>query len=119
MPKDTVFNPTDLGTLRPNEPPIPKAGAAFQPLETDDRPTHIHLPDGVTPLDLYSLFKLYYLLEIIERIVDATNQYTRKIGASNNARRMGWYATCIQEIYIYFALRIYIMICMLPELANY
>ena len=79
MLKDTVFNLVDLGTLRLNEPAIKKPSVVFQPFKVTNRPTYIYLLDRVTPLDLYSLFKLYYILEIIERIVTAINNYIRKV----------------------------------------
>jgi len=36
MPKDTIFNSTDKGTLRPNAEPLQKKGDAFQPMQLPD-----------------------------------------------------------------------------------
>lgn len=68
-------DPTGQGTLRPNKPSIHKASRSFQPMKVDDRPTHITLPDGVTPLNPYTLFELYFPEEIIDSIINATNAY--------------------------------------------
>lgn len=110
MPSITVPDPTDLGTLRPDEPAITTPGAKFTPLEVADRPTHIYLPDNVTPLDPYSLFEQYYTLEIIESFVKATNDYERKCRPTKRACGKGWYKTIVQEIYIFFAVQIYMIV---------
>ena len=36
MSKETVFNPTDKGTLRPNAKPLRKKGDAFYPMNLLD-----------------------------------------------------------------------------------
>lgn len=119
MPENTVHDPTDMGTLRPDEPAIKKAGAVFQPLEVDERPTHITLPDGVSPERPYSLFALYYTPKIIQIIVDATNAYKRVVGDGVEPRGVDWYDTTPQEIYLYLALRIYMTLHVENEIVNY
>ena len=69
MPNDTVFDPTDTGTLRPNERAIRKAGTCFKPMEIDERAPVITLLEGISPNDSYSLFKLYFTLDIINTII--------------------------------------------------
>ena len=86
MPEDTVFNPTDQGTLRPNKPTIQKAGARFIPIYIEERPTYITLPKAVSPLDPYSLFELYYTPKIINSIIEVTNAYNRSSSKSLFAR---------------------------------
>lgn len=119
MLERTVFDPTDKGTLRPNEAPIHKVGTGFTPLVVEDRPTEIHLPDGVSPLEPFSLFELYYSIEMIDSIVLATNRYQRKVGESKFARGSGWYDTNPREIYIYLAIRIYMTLHIENEIADY
>lgn len=74
-----------------------------------------HLP----PLNPYSLFELYYPLKIIDSIVDATNSYDRAVGSGPEARGKDWYDTNRQEIYLYLAIRIYMMIVILNEIEDY
>lgn len=119
MPEDTVYDPTDKGTLRPNEPTIRKVGTCFVPLEVDDRPTHLILPFGVTPERPYSLFELYYTPEIIQSIVDATNNYKRVVSKGRRARGKDWYHTTPQEIYVYLAIRIYMTLHIENEIVHY
>ena len=119
MPGNTVFDPTDLGTLRPDEPAIHKVGTCFRPLEVDERPTHITLPKNVTPLRPYSLFELYYSPEIIDSIVQATNAYDRPVGEGPQSRGQDWYNTTPQEIYIYLVIRIYMTLRGENEISDY
>jgi hypothetical protein len=44
MSAGTIADPTDDGTLRPNEKPLPKAGTAFRPLKITQKEYKIHLP---------------------------------------------------------------------------
>lgn len=64
-----VFNPIDLRTLRPDKLAIYKVSTCFRLLEVDKRLTYITLPKNVTPLRLYSLFKLYYSPKIVNSII--------------------------------------------------
>jgi hypothetical protein len=54
MPEETVFNPTNKGTLRPNTKPLRKRGTTFQP----DFGWEIHLPENV-PSTILLLYLLY------------------------------------------------------------
>ena len=105
--------------MRPNEPVIHKAGVEFSPVEVEDRPTHILLPEGVSPLDPYTLWELYYTPDIIDSIVVATNGYKRKVGEGKRARGKAWYKTTPQEIYVFLALRIYMTLHVENEIAHY
>ena len=86
MPKDTVEDPTDDGTLRPDEKPISKVGSGFQPMHIEDREIEIYLPKGVDPEHPFSLFELYYTTEIIDNIVLSINHYSRDVGKAHRAR---------------------------------
>ena len=88
-------------------------------MKIDDRPTHITLPEGVSPLNPYSLFELYYPLSIIESIVQSTNGYKRTTREGKTARGKGWYNTTPQEIYIYLAIRIYMSLYVENETSDY
>jgi hypothetical protein len=119
MSGSTVFDPTDKGTLRPNEAPIYKVGTCFKPMNIEYRATEITLPNGVSPLRPYELFELYYTPEIIGQIVQATNNYARSIGTSERSRGKDWYDTTAQEIYVYLAIRIYMTLHIENEVSDY
>jgi hypothetical protein len=78
MREDIQNDPTDSGTKRPNSPPLKEKGSCFIPMQLDDFHYEIRLPDTASPDDPISLFTLYYTPEIIERIVQYTNQHTRE-----------------------------------------
>jgi hypothetical protein len=69
MPKATVFDPTDKGTLRPNAKLLLKRGDTFKPMKLPDFGWEINLPENVSPDDLITLFIMYYTPEIINTIV--------------------------------------------------
>lgn len=77
MQEDTVFDSTDKGTLCPNVPPLLAHGDAYFPMKLPDYPPEIRLPDTVNPDNPPSLFTMYYTPEIIDWIVEKTNQYVR------------------------------------------
>jgi hypothetical protein len=78
MPEDTVFDPTDKGTLRPNAKPLQKKGDHFEPMILPEWGWEIHLPECASPDDPITLFTMYYTLEIINMIVEKTNQHIRQ-----------------------------------------
>jgi hypothetical protein len=78
MPEDIVFDPTDRGTLRPNTKPLQKKRDAFKPMELPDFGWDITLPENASSDDPIILFNLYYTPEIIDLIVEKTNDYMRK-----------------------------------------
>ena len=75
MPKDTVFDPTDKGTLRPNALPLQTKGDAFIPMKLPDFSWEITLPENTSPNDPITLFTMYYTPEIMDMIVKMTNEY--------------------------------------------
>ena len=78
MPEDTVFNPTDKGTLRLNAKPLQTKGDAFYLMKLLDFSWEITLLEHVSPDNLITLFTLCYMLEIINLIVEKTNRYMQK-----------------------------------------
>ena len=80
MPEDTVFNPTDKGTLRPNAPPLRTKGDEFVPMELPNFDLEITLPETTSPDDPIALFTMYYTPEIMDMIVEKTNKYMRSPG---------------------------------------
>ena len=78
MPEDTVFDPTDKGTLRPNAKPLQSKGDAFYPINLPDFGWEITLLEDVFVDDPITLFTMYYPPKIIDIIVERTNEYRRK-----------------------------------------
>jgi hypothetical protein len=78
MPKDTIFDFTNKGTLWPNEDPLRNQGDTFKPMELPNWGWEINLPDDVSPDDPITLFTMYYTPEIINLIVEKTNNYLRE-----------------------------------------
>jgi hypothetical protein len=121
MPEDTVFDSTDKGTLRPNKDLLGKTGDTFKPMKLPDWDYQITLPKHVSLDDLISLFNIYYTLEIIDLIVQKTNEHLREPEDDSlpYSRANVWYPTYIREIYIYFAIRIYIILYIENEISDY
>jgi hypothetical protein len=65
-------------TLRPNAKPLRKKGDVFQPIKLLDFGWEITLPEDTPPDDPITLFTLYYTPEIIDLIVEKTNEHTQK-----------------------------------------
>jgi hypothetical protein len=78
MLEDTIFNPTNKGTLRPNAKLLRKKGDTFKPLNLPAFSYKITLLENASPDDLITLFTIYYTPEIINIIVKHTNNYMRK-----------------------------------------
>ena len=121
MPEDTVFDSTDKGTLWPNEDPLRNKGDAFKPMELPNQGWEITLPDDVSPDNPITLFTMYYTPEIIDLIVKKTNNYLREPQDDScpRARAKEWYPTCSGEIYIYFAISIYMTLYVCNEISDY
>ena len=121
MPEDTIFDSTDKGTLRPNENPLRNQGDSFKPMQLPDWGWEINLPNNVSPDDPITLFTLYYTPEIVDLIVEKTNSYLREPQDDScaRARAKEWYPTSCREIYIYFAIRIYMTLHIDNKIADY
>jgi hypothetical protein len=121
MPEYTIYDSTDRGTLRPNEDMIYKTGKAFKPMQLPNFGWEIHLPEDVSPDDPITLFTIYYIHEIIDLIVEKTNNYMRKPQDDSYpyARANSWYSITRREIYIYFAIRIYMTLYEDNEISDY
>jgi hypothetical protein len=78
MAELTVFDSTDKGTLRPDEEPLESTGDKFNPMKLPHFDWEIHLPENVSPDDPITLFTMYYTPEIMDMIVENTNNYTRR-----------------------------------------
>jgi hypothetical protein len=79
MPKDTIFDSTNKGTLRPNAKPLRVKGDAFYPMKLPDFRWEITLLENASPDDPITLFTMYYTPEIIDIIVEKTNEYAQEL----------------------------------------
>ena len=121
MLEDTVFDSTNKGTLRPKAKPIRKKGDSFEPMKLPYWGWEINLPENVSPDDPITLFTMYYTPEIVDLIVQKTNNFEReaKDPGRPHSRANGWYPTCSGEIYLYLAIRIYMTLIVCNEIADY
>lgn len=121
MLEGTEPDPTDRGTQRPNTKPLLRSGDKFIPMECPDFEMEITLPLDTSPDDPISLFTLYYTPKIIKSIVHYTNSLRREPQDPSRpyARASGWYPTCATEIYLFFAIRIYMAEFPLDEISEY
>jgi hypothetical protein len=81
----------------------------------------IALPEDVSADDPITLFTMYYPPRIIDIIVEKTNEYRRKPQDEScpRARANEWFPTCRGELYVYFAIRIYMTIYVCNEISDY
>lgn len=114
-------DPTDPATKRPNSPPIKSAGSRFIPVPIEDFGYTINLPPSASCDDPISIFDLYYSPEIIDKLVQYTNNYVREpeVPGKPCARADAWYPTWRTELYAYLAIRIYMTIHIENELSDY
>ena len=121
MPEGTEPDPTDRGTQRPNVALLQEKGTEFILFECPDFEFEITLPADTSPEDPITLFILYYTLEIVQEIVKHTNSVRREAQDPDklNARVSKWYPTCEKEIYIFLAIRIYMTLFLMDEIADY
>ncbi len=121
MPEDTVFDSTNKGTLWPNAKPLREKGVTFIPMKLPDFSWEVNLPEHTSPDHPITLFTMYYTPEIMDMIVEHTNKYARqpKNELLPYTRANQWYPTCCGELYIYFAIRIYMTLHVLNEISDY
>jgi Transposase IS4 len=121
MPELIVFDPTDKGTLRPDEEPLESQGDQFVPMKLPHFGWEIHLLENVSPDDPITLFTMYYTSEIMDMIVEHTNNCMRepKDNTRPYARANEWYPTNRGELYVFFAIRIYMTLHVDNEISDY
>jgi hypothetical protein len=121
MLEGTEPDPTDKGTQRPNAKPLQKKGNTFILIKCPDFDIEITLPLNTSLDNPISLFTLYYTPEIIESIVCYTNEVPREPQdpSMSYARANAWYLTCAEEIYLYFAIRVYMTEFPIDDVAGY
>jgi hypothetical protein len=108
-------------TKQPNSASLRKAGSTFIPMEILGFWYPIHLPESASPDDPKSLFTLYYSPEIIDQIVDYTNECFREPRGPKEPHCVAhnWYPTYAAEIYVYLCIRIYMTLIIQNEIQHY
>jgi hypothetical protein len=121
MPELTVFDLTDKGTLRPDKAPLESKGDEFVPMKLPYFNLEINLPENTSPDDPIILFSIYYMPEIMDMIIKNTNNYARqpKNELLPYTRANRWHLTCRGELYLYFAIRIYMTLYVINEISDY
>lgn len=120
MPASVVPDPTNAGTLRPNEKPLAKKRTHFETMDLPDFDLELHLPKDVSPDDPITLFTQYYTPEIVDRMVEATNAYKREIPLDIvKSRSSKWYPTTRKELYLFLAFCIYMTIVPMNKISDY
>jgi hypothetical protein len=121
MPEVTEADPTDPRTRRPKAQPLTAKGDHFEPMKLLDFSPEIYLLDYVSPEDPISLFIMYYPPAIIEYIVQITNLNPREPRNLEYpyTRVIDWQSISTGEIYIYFAICIYMTLHVENEIADY
>lgn len=118
--KETIADPTDPGTLRPDLPPATKIGTKFEPMDHPSFAPKIDLPSYVLPGDAFALWSQFFSREQLQIIVDNTNAYEpcpNPKRPRNNGGRV-WKDLEIGELYTYLAIWIYMGIhieCQIPD----
>ncbi len=117
----TVFDSTNKGTLRPDKEPLELIGDKFVPIKLPHFDWEIHLLENASPNDPITLFTIYYTPKIIYMIFENTKNNARRPRNEllPRARANEWYPTCRGEIYLYFTIRIYIILVILNKISNY
>jgi hypothetical protein len=132
MPEiDVVADSTDPGTLRPNLVPETRTGDHFEALDCPEFEPRTNLPPDLQKDDVFGIWSLFFTLDIMQLIVDTTNQKARNRKAgpslSNHPARKGlpgsyvrqWIDLTVRELYSYFAILIYMALCPLSDIELY
>jgi hypothetical protein len=78
MPNLIVFDSIDKGILRPDKESLESAGDKFVLMKLPYFGWEIYLPENISPDDPIILFTIYYTPEIMDMIIQNTNNYIRQ-----------------------------------------
>jgi hypothetical protein len=105
------------GTQRPNIPPPPLNGTHFIPLETHNFTHTINLPLGVNSKP-FAIWDIFFPIEQLAIIVENTNKNGQRWPKTGPYTRK-WKDICIQELYTFFAIIIYMGIHIENDIESY
>lgn len=121
-PKGTVLDSTDPGTLRPDIASETSTGDYFEPLICPDFDYRTNLPPNLRPDDVFGIWSLFFIKELLETLVQYTNLRARA-RKPTPSRRLAvvpglyirpWVDVTLKELYTYFG----ILVCMALTLIN-
>ena len=72
------------GTKRPNKDPILESTHTFKPVIVTDYPSKPNLSTNIFPVNIYSIFSLFFTNNILEIITKNTNKYAALRGANQS-----------------------------------
>jgi hypothetical protein len=106
MPELIVFDSTDKGTLRLDEEPLESTGDKFVLIKLPHFGWEIYPLENTFLDDLITLFIMYYISEIMDMIVEYTNNYIRELKDNTwpYSRANEWYLTNRGELYVFFTI---------------
>jgi hypothetical protein len=121
MPKDTITDTTNPRTYWPKVLVLKTKSDHFEPMKLPDFEPEIHLPDHMSPDNPITIFTLYYTPEIIKQIIENTNLNSRQLKdlSKPKARVYSWVPITSREIYVYFAICIYMTLHIENEIIDY
>ena len=118
---NTVPDSTDLGTLRPNFPPLREVGETFSLLNCPEFDYRINLPPDVKPNDPLALFMLFFSCFIVQNLVKNTNKNYQRAFEEGKVKNevIKWILLTVNELYLYFGMFVYMSLTELKDLRNY
>ena len=127
MPR-TKADPTDPGTRRPKDSTFATEGTRFEPLRVPDRMPIVYCN---SPSDTLAIFDLFIPRKMFQLMADNTNKNAH-LGRPKNphpkqhggrdlggARAREWINTTPEELYIFFAIHIFMGIKKEPNIKKY
>jgi hypothetical protein len=110
-PVPTIPDPTDPGTLRPNDTPESTSGNCYNIRDWPQFSHEYHLPTSTDTKDPFAIWSLYMTTDILQVIVDNTNNnanfhYPAR-PLHRTSRQANWVPLRLGELYIWLAIYIY------------
>jgi hypothetical protein len=120
MAEDMQPDPILDGTYRPRAKPIKEGSGPFIPFHCLDFQPQIKLPLSVSSTDPFAIFSLFFTDEILQEIVDFTNQNIKEPDLSKpHSRSHSWYNTTLPEIKVYLGILIYMGLHIENQIEDY
>ena len=115
----TIGDSTDpKGTKRPNKDSILVSTHTFRPIAVAERLYKAYLPSNIRPNNIYSIFSLFFTIDVLETITKNINKYTywRYIELHLKAP---WKNISVAELRAYLGVLIYRFLYSQPRCEGY
>jgi hypothetical protein len=107
----TIADPTDPGTLRPNDEPEVIPGSCFDIRDWPQFDAQRCLPSDIDNIDPFALWSLFLTPEVLQTIVENTNKNavfrSQTLVLKPESRQREWVDLDLPELYTWLALYIY------------